>query len=368
MEKGTNFKYIVYSTKNKVNGKIYIGVHKTKDPDNFDGYIGCGIYINQPNTYSKPKTNFQYAVKKYGTAEFERTTLAVFNTPEEAYQLEADLVNEEFLSREDVYNMCLGGEFSIGENNKIKVYCYTLKGSYVDEFNSFAEAALVYNVDPSAISYAVRNKEKSSGMYWSTDKLTQLDLSLYSVINNSRKKVSVYTLDGILYKTFDTQVSASKELDISQSGIVKAVKLGTKIKGYYFSTQECESFDKARTKQISIRPVYKYSKEGDFIEAFKSQKDAELIHPYSNITKAIKMKSVCENGFMWALEELKNYNKPKSGRGNKRPVGKFTLDGELIKEYDSATSAEKENGTCVWKVLSGKSKTHKSHIYKYLDN
>ena len=64
-------KYIVYLTKNKkskVNGeyKIYIGVHKTENPAIFDGYIGCGIYINQPSTYMYPKTPLQYAVKKYG--------------------------------------------------------------------------------------------------------------------------------------------------------------------------------------------------------------------------------------------------------------------------------------------------------------
>ena len=83
MEKGTNFKYIVYLTTNKVNNKIYIGVHKTLTPDKFDGYIGCGILINEPNTYSKPKTHFQYAVKKHGVSNFNREILAIFDTAEE---------------------------------------------------------------------------------------------------------------------------------------------------------------------------------------------------------------------------------------------------------------------------------------------
>ena len=50
----TNYKWIVYLTTNKVNKKIYVGVHKTKDPTIFDGYIGCGIYITQPYTYKIP--------------------------------------------------------------------------------------------------------------------------------------------------------------------------------------------------------------------------------------------------------------------------------------------------------------------------
>jgi hypothetical protein len=39
-------KYIVYQTLNKVNNKIYIGVHQTENPEIFDGYYGCGITIS----------------------------------------------------------------------------------------------------------------------------------------------------------------------------------------------------------------------------------------------------------------------------------------------------------------------------------
>ena len=40
-------KYIVYQTTNLINNKIYIGVHKTVNPDIFDGYIGNGGICNE---------------------------------------------------------------------------------------------------------------------------------------------------------------------------------------------------------------------------------------------------------------------------------------------------------------------------------
>ena len=55
----SNIKFIVYCTTNTVNKKIYIGVHKTSNPDVFDGYLGCGVKITQPSTYMNPKTAFQ---------------------------------------------------------------------------------------------------------------------------------------------------------------------------------------------------------------------------------------------------------------------------------------------------------------------
>ena len=55
--------WIVYQTTNLVNNKIYIGVHKTKNPFEFDGYLGNGIYINQSATYIYAKTKMEAAVK-----------------------------------------------------------------------------------------------------------------------------------------------------------------------------------------------------------------------------------------------------------------------------------------------------------------
>ena len=77
-------KFIVYCTTNIVNKKIYIGVHKTENPDKFDGYLGCSVRATQPSTYMNPKTAFQYAVKKYGTDKFSRSILYVYDTAEEA--------------------------------------------------------------------------------------------------------------------------------------------------------------------------------------------------------------------------------------------------------------------------------------------
>jgi len=39
-------KYIVYKTTNKINNYIYIGVHKTVNPNVFDNYLGCGCYAD----------------------------------------------------------------------------------------------------------------------------------------------------------------------------------------------------------------------------------------------------------------------------------------------------------------------------------
>lgn len=88
-------KYIVYQVTNKINGKLYIGVHKTLNPDVFDGYIGNGVKIGY--SLQNPKTVYQHALKKYGYDNFIRTTLFIYDTLEEAYIKEGELVNSEFV-------------------------------------------------------------------------------------------------------------------------------------------------------------------------------------------------------------------------------------------------------------------------------
>lgn len=89
--------YLVYKLTNLVNGKIYIGCHMTKNLD--DGYMGSGRRL-------------AYAKKKYGVENFKKEILSTHETPEEMLTEEARLVNEEFLGREDVYNLTVGGKGS----------------------------------------------------------------------------------------------------------------------------------------------------------------------------------------------------------------------------------------------------------------
>lgn len=102
--KGDVMYYLVYKTTNKINGKIYIGYHQTKNLN--DGYLGSGKLIKR-------------AVEKYGPTAFEREILGSFCSKEEAEEMEAKLVDKEFSLREDTYNLCVGGNVRImhAENN-----------------------------------------------------------------------------------------------------------------------------------------------------------------------------------------------------------------------------------------------------------
>lgn len=135
------FKYIVYKTTNTVNNKIYIGVHKTTDPNVFDGYLGCDVWCNRPSSYSNPKTAFQHAVKKHGPENFIRETLQIFNTLDEAFNLEAQLVNNEYIKSNNNYNMVIGGKYRSPSNCK-PVFLYTREGTFVKKCISYTEASL----------------------------------------------------------------------------------------------------------------------------------------------------------------------------------------------------------------------------------
>lgn len=369
MEKETNYKYIVYCTTNLVNNMIYVGVHKTKNPTEFDGYIGNGIYITQPYTYKYGKTKFQQAVSEFGVKNFRRHTLAIFDDEMSAYDLEEEIVNEKFLKRNDVYNMILGGFTGVYTTYSIKTYQYDLNGNFVAEYNSILEASQKMNVDHSAIGHAIRKKQKSCNSFWSTDKLEKLDLSNYNLGKNHKIPVHLYTITGDFIQSFQSYSDCAKFTNTSQSQVRAAALLGTCLsKTYQCCLTYADTYDKAKSIYLKTRPVYKYGSNGVFIKEYSTQEEAERENPGSNITKFVKNKRVDKNGFMWALFKVPNYNDPNNRSNCKKKVGKYDINNNLVTIYDSATSAAKENGTSVWKVLAGTNKTHKQHIYKYIIN
>ena len=86
--------HTVYKTTNTVNGKVYVGVHSTDDLD--DGYLGSGKVL-------------MASIEKSGIAAFSKEIIAIFDNRGAAMALEAAIVDEEFVARDDTYNLALGG-------------------------------------------------------------------------------------------------------------------------------------------------------------------------------------------------------------------------------------------------------------------
>lgn len=211
-------KYIVYQTVNKVNNKIYVGVHGTETPDEFDGYIGNGVSIYRPATYLNPKTPFQYAVKKYGIKSFIRTTLKIFDKEEDAYKMEEEIVNEDFLRREDVYNLALGGRLPDCANPRKKVYMYDLDGNFEREFDSVNSAGRFLN--PSAVGAghlprAIKEGHQFLGHQFSYEKVPFMKKLKCRKMGTVDKpyiggKVGRFNDEGKLLETFDTMTDCVK--------------------------------------------------------------------------------------------------------------------------------------------------------------
>lgn len=201
-------KYIVYLTTNKINKKIYIGVHATETPEKFDGYYGDGVSRKHPILH--PKTPFQYAIKKYGYDAFERSTIKIFDSYEEAFKLERELVNEDFIKRIDTYNVILR-EIS---TSRIKltgaIHQYSLEGNYIQSFKDIKEVELKFGENMRGINPSIREGRAYKNFLWLRGEKQEFVKPIKKTKGIARK-VGQYTLEGELIKIYNSVREARKD-------------------------------------------------------------------------------------------------------------------------------------------------------------
>lgn len=90
--------YIIYKTTNIINNKFYIGVSNGNNPS----YKGSGTALIE-------------AIKIYGSKNFKREILEVFDSEEKAFAREAEIVNESFVKDRNTYNIKVGGKGGTGQ-------------------------------------------------------------------------------------------------------------------------------------------------------------------------------------------------------------------------------------------------------------
>lgn len=99
--------FYFYKTTNLINNKIYYGVHSSNNIN--DGYLGSGVILNK-------------AIKKYGKKNFKFEIIKFFDSINDAFKYEQQIVNEEFIKNENNYNIIPGGRGLQGGTNYTKQF------------------------------------------------------------------------------------------------------------------------------------------------------------------------------------------------------------------------------------------------------
>jgi hypothetical protein len=223
--------YTVYQVVNKINGKIYIGKHQTKDLE--DGYMGSGKILRR-------------AQEKYGVENFEKQILHVFETEEEMNLKEKELVTEEFCLLESTYNLCEGGKGGFGYINSSgirngfesrtddsKTRTAILKSSArgrQTQKKLWLERGEWYDKNAKMRSDSVRKFIEENGHWWAGKTHTKESKQKIGLTNSILQSGSKNSQFGSMWITNGTENKKIKSIDIIPDGWHKGRVVIRKVK------------------------------------------------------------------------------------------------------------------------------------------
>lgn len=296
-----NINYIVYKTTNKINGKVYVGVHKM-DLDNPDSYIGHGV--TKKDKKKSVKVGFPAAVRKYGYNNFIREILFVYpdtyNGFLEAYKKEAEIVTEDWVKSNDNYNLTIGGRGGLSYTLSKPVNQYTLEGIYVKTWPSAISIESELNLSASIIRKICRTKKGICGNYqWRFYENSTVNIEAHDI-----KQIYQYDLQGNLIKVWKSVAEASKVFDNPASASTSILNVihkkprYTQAMGYYWNNKRKFEYIPPKDTKTAVAC---YSRDGKFIKSFTSISEAASYYKISggNICGVIKGHHKTCNNLRW---------------------------------------------------------------------
>jgi hypothetical protein len=232
---------ILYKTTNLINGKIYVGVHASNKLH--DKYIGDGVTSDADAIREKVriierkgKTCFINAVLKYGYKNFKRENLQLFDTEDEAYLAEENMVDQAWVDADFNYNLCLGGRRGPAnwgkDNHKFRGLIYAIDmntDQILGEFESACEVRRMLGANQARVSGTLRGEARGwKHLFFSREphnwKKEREDILLKQkakTFNNHPDCVEIacYDLTGELYKTFPSKIEACRYFGKGKHGV-----------------------------------------------------------------------------------------------------------------------------------------------------
>lgn len=200
------------------------GIYKITNLINNKCYIGYSKHIELRWKQHKKIPNIDVAIyqamRKYGLENFLFEVIE--ECPKEQLQEREKYWIKYYNSYSTGYNETLGGDGAPGAVDK-PVVQYSLKGEYIQDFPSIAEAVRITGIKN--ISGVCNNKKKTAGQYQWFFKGQENPKDYTKVPRGQSKPIEQYTLDGKYIKTFISISEAQKALNVKTfSNIAQASK------------------------------------------------------------------------------------------------------------------------------------------------
>lgn len=254
------------------------------------------------------------------------------------------------------YNCTLGGDGALGyirsqeaiqgtiDGNSKTIYQYSIDGEFVKEWKSAITIERELGYSSTCIGACCLGRRKQAyGYIWKHDYAEKVESITIGLECNP---IHQYSLDGKFIRSWKSGKQIEKELGFYSTNIYLCCN-GGQISAYWFLW----SYDKKDyIEGLDQLEFSQYDLDGNYIKTFNSVLKAseELGHTHLPIHAVCRGEYRQAGGYLWSYEKKpkiepvrETYHK---NNANSKKVYQYTLEGEFVCEWVSASEIERQLG------------------------